>query len=394
MEVITLQTEKMIAGGDCLAKYNGKSVFIRGALPGETIKVKISADKGDFFVAEILEIIKPSKERITPPCKFYGQCGGCNLQVVSIDFQRKLKQEILLDALIRSVININNIPEIKITGGKEFEYRNRFQFHQGGLKRKSANEIIFIDDCLVAVQEIRQFLKHNKLNIQDRSHLFASNGIVKQTQDNSINKKKGRFTGMLVNEDDLCTVNLFEKIIQFDVHGFFQSNLEMLEKTIQKIIENLQGNRVADIYAGVGTFSVFLADFFEEVYLIEHNREALVLAERNIARAKSKNSEKKLKFAKHESYGIKGTEWPKMYAADLDFDAVVIDPPRSGIEQSVRNWIITKRIPIIRYLSCDPVTFARDTADFCQNGYKLKNLEILDFYPQTSHIETISTFII
>ena len=383
MEFITLRTEKMLAGGDCLAKLDGKSVFVRGALPEETVIVRITADKGDFFTAEIEEIIEPSKERITPPCPFYGVCGGCNLQIASIDYQRKLKTEILQDALLRAGLNQNDLPEIKISGGEPFGYRNRFQFHNGGLKKKAADEIVYINDCLVAVPEIREYLKTNRPNQQERSHLFASNGKVMQTKD-SDGKKSGRFAGMRINEENICTVNVAGKVIQFDVHGFFQSNLEMLETTVRKITENLGGFRVADIYAGVGTFSVFLADLFKEVYLVEHNREAIVLAERNLANSK----------AKHESYGISGAKWPEMQAASLDFDAVVIDPPRSGMEKAVRNWIISKKVPVVRALSCDPVTFARDAADLCRNGYTFESLEILDFYPQTSHIETIATFLI
>lgn len=383
MELITLKTEKMLAGGDCLAKLDGKSVFVRGALPEETVKVRITADKGDFFTAEIEEIIESSKERIEPPCPFYGVCGGCNLQIASIDYQRKLKTEILQDALLRAGLNQDDLTEIKISGGAEFGYRNRFQFHNGGLKKKAADEIVYINDCLVAVPEIREYLKTNRLNQQERSHLFASNGKVMQTKD-SDGKKSGRFAGMRINEENICTVNVAGKVIQFDVHGFFQSNLEMLETTVRKITEKLGGFRVADIYAGVGTFSVFLADLFKEVYLVEHNREAIVLAERNLANAK----------ARHESYGISGAKWPEMQAASLAFDAVVIDPPRSGMEKPVRNWIISKKIPVVRALSCDPVTFARDAADLCRNGYSFESLEILDFYPQTSHIETIATFLI
>ena len=383
MEFVTLKTEKMLAGGDCLAKLDGKSVFVRGALPEETLKVRITADKGDFFTAEIAEIIEPSKERITPPCPFYGVCGGCNLQIASIDYQRKLKTEILLDALLRAGLSQNDLPEIRISGGQEFGYRNRFQFHNGGLKKKSANEIVYIDDCLVAVPEIREYLKTNRINTEQRSHLFAANGIVMQSKE-SDGKKSGRFAGMRINDENICTVNVAGKVIQFDVHGFFQSNLGMLETTVHKITENLGGFRVADIYAGVGTFSVFLADLFKEVYLVEHNREAIVLAERNLANSK----------AKHESYGISGAKWPEMQAATLDFDAVVIDPPRSGMEKAVRNWIISKKVPVVRALSCDPVTFARDSADLCRNGYTFESLEILDFYPQTSHIETIATFLI
>ena len=393
MELITLRTEKMLAGGDCLAKLDGKSVFVRGALPEETVKVRIKADKGDFFTAEIDEIIEPSKERIEPPCPFYGDCGGCNLQIASIDYQRKLKAQILRDSLLRAGLKSEELPEIKITGGEPFGYRNRFQLHNGGLKKKAANEIVRIDDCLVAVSEIREYLKKGSFNTKERSHLFAANGKVMLAKD-SDNKKSGRFAGMRVNDENLCTVNVAGNVLQFDVHGFFQSNLEMLEKTIAKITENLQGRRVADIYAGVGTFSVFLADKFDEVYLVEHNREAIVLAERNLANARSASADKNLTFAKHESYGISGAKWPEMQASRQDFDAVVIDPPRSGMEKPVRNWIISKKIPVVRALSCDPVTFARDAADLCRNGYSFESLEILDFYPQTSHIETIATFLI
>ncbi|MBO7419521.1 MAG: class I SAM-dependent RNA methyltransferase, partial [Spirochaetaceae bacterium] len=358
-------------------------VFVRGALPEETLKVRITADKGDFLTAEIAEILEPSKERITPPCPFYGVCGGCNLQIASIDYQRKLKAQILRDSLLRAGLKLEELPEIKITGGEPFGYRNRFQFHNGGLKKKAANEIVRIDDCLVAVSEIREYLKKGSFNAKERSHLFAANGKVMQAKDSS-DKKSGRFAGMRVNDENLCTVNVAGKVIQFDVHGFFQSNLEMLETTVRKITENLGGFRVADIYAGVGTFSVYLADLFKEVYLVEHNREAIVLAERNLANAK----------ARHESYGISGAKWPEMQASRQDFDAVVIDPPRSGMEKAVRNWIISKKVPVVRALSCDPVTFARDASDLCRNGYTFESLEILDFYPQTSHIETIATFLI
>ena len=423
-------TQKMLAGGFCLAKIDGKNVLIEGALPNETVSVEITQDKGDFFYAKVVKIEKPSSERINATCPFYQNCGGCNFQISSVQNQRKLKEEIIKDALLRAGLSEENIPKIETIFGNEWNYRNRFQLHNGGLKRKKSNEIIKINNCPVAVNEINEYLKKNydaenagtaenaqnienvknskssaqnfknakneknaknapnanfSSNKNQRIHLFANDGNLKIAKPK---EKRGKFFGSIIEENELCTVNILGKTLQFSVQGFFQSNLEMLEKTIQVLCKNLGGKRCIDFYSGVGTFSVFLAEKFEEIYLIEHNRDALVLAEKNLAQLKSQKN-----IAKHFSFGIAGENWHKMQDSQKDFDAVIIDPPRSGMEKSVREWLKQKKVPQIRSLSCDPVTFARDAADLCQNGYKLESLILFDYYPQTSHIESLANFV-
>ncbi len=129
---------------------------------------------------------------------------------------------------------------------------------------------------------------------------------------------------------------------------------------------------------------MFLADLFENVVLVEHNRDALVFAEQNLA------------GKKHESFGLSGETWTKYHAQTFverngAFDAVVVDPPRSGMEKSVRKWLSESGIPSIRSLSCDIATQARDVKFLVRNGgYKLKELYLLDFYPQTGHIESLA----
>ena len=168
----------------------------------------------------------------------------------------------------------------------------------------------------------------------------------------------------------------------FDVQGFFQSNLQVLEKAITLAVADLSGKNALDMYSGCGTFSVFLAEKFEKVTLVEHNRAAIVFAEQNLL---GKN---------HDSYGISGEKWVKENSASIlskigNFDAVVIDPPRSGIEKEVLNFLCTVKPPVLRVISCDPVTNARDIRCLIDAGYKLKKLYLLDFYPQTSHIESL-----
>ena len=155
-----------------------------------------------------------------------------------------------------------------------------------------------------------------------------------------------------------------------------------MEKAITLAVADLSGKNALDMYSGCGTFSVFLAEKFEKVTLVEHNRAAIVFAEQNLL---GKN---------HDSYGISGEKWVKENSASIlskigNFDAVVIDPPRSGIEKEVLNFLCTVKPPVLRVISCDPVTNARDIRCLIDAGYKLKKLYLLDFYPQTSHIESL-----
>ena len=169
----------------------------------------------------------------------------------------------------------------------------------------------------------------------------------------------------------------------FDVQGFFQSNLGVLEKTIEILTSDLKGKNALDMYSGCGTFSVFLEDRFEHITLVEHNRDAIVFAEQN------------LKLKNHESYGISGAKWVKENSASIinrygDFDTVIIDPPRSGMEKDVVEFLSKNKPYDLRIMSCDPVTNARDIKTLCNSEYKVKKLFLLDFYPQTSHIESLA----
>ena len=164
------------------------------------------------------------------------------------------------------------------------------------------------------------------------------------------------------------------------MRGFFQSNLQVLSKSIEKVTDFLSGENVLDMYAGCGTFSVFLKDKFEKITLVEHNRDALLFAEQNLS---GKN---------HISFGLSGEKWAQEQK-NSNFDAVVIDPPRSGIEKGVMEFLKKSEIPVIRSVSCDPATHARDAKQLTESGRTLEKLFLLDFYPQTSHIESLAWFL-
>ena len=368
-----IKAEKIVFGGDCIGKIDGKTVFVSGMLPGETAEIKIIQSKKDYDKAIATKILEPSPFRTEPKCKYFGICGGCNLQMATDEYQITLRKDIFTDCFKRNLKDdFEKIPEIEVISANNWEYRNRFQFEKGGLQEKSQNKTVKIDFCPVAVEKVNHLLQ-NKLIPATKDRLFV-------------------FDDKTSLDTETYSVKVLDKNIQFDVRGFFQSNISMLEKTIPLLIkdfENLpKSSRLLDMYAGVGTLSCFAEDFFQEVYLVEHNKKALAFAKENLKNASNQNpSDKKILTFPQSGEKFVSSKW-----ANNHFDVLIIDPPRSGIEKPVLSWILEKKIPIIRYLSCDPVTHSRDAKKLLEAGYKMKKLYLLDFYPQTSHIESLSYF--
>ncbi len=408
-EIYTVTAEKMVFGGDCMAKINGKNVFFPYAIPGEKLLIKITKNLRDYNLAKIVKIIEPSPDRTEPFCPLYTQCGGCNMQHIKIDRQRQLRSQMLRECFERAGVNC---PEIVVISGKERAYRSRVQLTDGSFNRRDSNSTVELKNCPVATDAINHYLEQTSQFTRPRGrvHFFGDERLVecsgpfpnlaiadeakndlwqqKVTGKKSKvkNRVKQRFAGTTSSGQNLCKINLLNRhTVQFDVKGFFQSNIEVLEKTIEQIVTNIGGNNVLDMYSGCGTLSVFLADLFKKTVMVEHNRDALVNAELN------------LQGKPHETYGVSGAKFVEQNAAQIlkhdgPFDAVVIDPPRSGMEKEVCRWLCDNKTPILKSLSCDPATHARDAAMLIKSGYTMTKLFLLDFYPQTSHIESLAFF--
>lgn len=414
-EIIT--AEKMVAGGDCIGTLNGKKVFIPFAIPGEKLEVEITNEQRDYCNCSIVKVLESSPHRVMPFCPLFGTCGGCNMQHIDAGYQRELRKNILLDAFVHEGVDV---PELEIIHGDDKGYRSRFQFHNGGLMGKRSNDIISLTNCPCATSEINHYLEEVPFEQrpEGRIHVFGSNKIsnipdefdklviAENTESERYEKKftrhqqkttasgrklkkqkqiKARYEGTTISAATACQVELLGKKLNFDVQGFFQSNLEVLEKSIPLVTGGIEGKNVLDMYSGCGTFSVFLADHFEKVTMVEHNKSAIVFAEQNMA------------GKRHESFGLSGDVWTKYHAENTikaggTFDAVVIDPPRSGMEKEVCQWLQKSEIPHIRSVSCDIATHARDAKFLTRAGYRLEKLYLLDFYPQTGHIESLAIF--
>lgn len=400
---MTIITEKTVFGGKSIAKIDGKTVFIPYTMPGETLEINITESKRDYDNAEIVKIIKASEHRIEPKCKYYGKCGGCNMMHIAPEFQKELRKTMLKDIFEQNGIGLT---DIEIISGPDYNYRCRFQLNDGGLSERNGNLIIPVQKCECAEEVVNEYLekvpaeKRNK----GRIHLFGSNNVIhngqndgkviiseQQTLNKGIqtNKTKKKlklkenhyFAGTVASPENMVTVKIGNKELTFDVRGFFQSNLYVFEKVTKLIADILPGGKnVLDMYAGCGSISTFLTDKYENVVLVEHNRDAIVYAEQNLA------------GKKHTSYGLSGENWVKNCSSYEVFDACVVDPPRSGMEKAVCDYLCKSKIPVICSLSCDPSTHARDCARLIKAGYRLEKMYLLDFYPNTSHIESLAVF--
>ena len=310
--------------GKSLGKIDGKNIFIPYAIPGEKLEIQITEENKDYNNAEIVKILEPSSHRVEPACRYYGKCGGCNMMHIDFEYQKELRLQILNDIFRQNGIDLNGKTEIIC--GPDTGYRARFQLNNGGLSQRKSNVVIPVEECLCAEDVINNYLRStvngstendnsgNGGRPKGRCHLFGSrysSGDLKIAAEEKADMHNSRisgggqknkklklkeyhyFAGTVASDENKMTVEFGGHKLSFDVRGFFQSNLFVFEKVCRLITSLLPGGKnILDMYSGCGSISAFLTEKYENVVLVEHNRDALVYAEQNLA------------GKKHISYGL------------------------------------------------------------------------------------------
>jgi len=375
MELLEARIETIASGGAGLARLDGKPVFIKGGIPGERLVCRITKDHRSWAQAEMLELLDASTDRVKPCCGVYGICGGCNLQHLDYKAQLAAKTAILKDAFVR--IGGFQPPEPIVIPSEPWEYRNRMQFHKSsvvlwGLKSEKSSGLVPIPDCPIADPGIRRLLRE-----EEKKTLLTPLG-------------KDRFTvyaraGLFLSEGGPSRgkTRILDQELVLDVSLFFQSNGAMLEKLITDLLaiagETDRSMPMADLFCGVGTFAAFLGKLFPKCDLVEENKAAVALARENIA-------------ANGAFFALRSEDWAK-HNNPRGFGFIIADPPRQGLSQSLAFRLAAEGPPLLAYVSCDPATLARDSRILTAGNYKLKALRFYDFYPQTSHIESLAVFV-
>lgn len=428
--------------GEGIGKVENFTVFIPGAIEGETAKVKILSVKKNYGYGKLMDIIKPSEKRVAPVCPSFGKCGGCSIQHLDYSYQLQIKRKRVEDALER----IGKLGRITVhnTIGMDnpYDYRNKVQLPVGedkngnivvGFYAPRSHNIIDIDTCFIqeevshkVVQLIKAWM--NKYHIKPYNE-EKHNGLVRH-----IMVRKGFKTGevmvvivtngdKLPNKDELIkslvdNIEGIHSIIQnvnskrtnvilgskcktlwgqdhitdyienfkFNISplSFFQVNPVQTEVLYRKALEyaDLKGDEVVfDAYCGTGTISLFLSQKSKKVYGVEIIKEAIENARENSKVNNINNAE----FI----VGKSEEEIPKLISKGIIPDVVVVDPPRKGCEKTLIESICKSNPKKVVYVSCDPGTLARDLAIFHELGYKTEEVQPVDMFPQTRHVETV-----
>jgi 23S rRNA (uracil1939-C5)-methyltransferase len=349
----------------------GKAVFVPGVLPGERVRVRLREERRDFARAALREVLEPSPDRVSPACSLAGTCGGCDWMHIRYERQLSLKVEIVREALRRTG-GLEELP----TGGLEIEpspplaSRNRAQVHRDGSGRLGymgarSTRIVPAGACPIVAPPIEALLRGERPAPADLDRFTV-------WSDGQSLAAEGR------DDDRDLSASVCGRTVLFSVGCFFQSNLAVLEKLVPWALDGLKGEAAADLYCGVGLFGSFLADRGMRVTAVESSTLAMAYARRN------------LPGGLHSFYPLSVESWIVSGAAREGFDVVVVDPPRPGIAAEVRAWLCAHPPRRLVYVSCNPVTLARDLGALVEGGFSLEAIRLFDFYPQTSHVEAVA----
>lgn len=390
-----LKAEAAVYGGYVISRSEGV-VFIRGAIPGEVVDVSIKEKKRDYSIAEINEIIEPSADRREAPCRYFGSCGGCQLQFASYDRQVLMKGDVLLDCLRRiGGIEAELAPPMT---GEDFHYRRRAQFKVSkdgeiGFYMEGTRDIVPIEECPLMVQDINDALGRlvqADLKGIKEIHMTSGDCLLALVRGMGLNEGTAKamaemgfkgvaFDGRTWRGEGHVTLDLLGLKYTISPWSFFQSNWELNTRTAALIVERTapqEGMRVLDLYAGAGNFSLPLAAEGAEVVAIEDNPRAIKDGRRNVSLNK-----------------IKGFKFVRTSAEDAklagNFDLALLDPPRPGLTRTAMKNVLKAAPARIAYVSCNPATFARDLKKL-SDKYTLDEVRLVDFFPNTYHLEAVA----
>ena len=441
-DIVTLEIVDCGTDGEGIGKADGFTVFVKDAVIGDTIMAKIMKAKKNYGYGRLMEILKPSPYRVEPVCLSARQCGGCQLQAVSYEEQKVFKEKKLRGHLER-IGGFTEFPMEPLIGMDDpYHYRNKAQFPVGrnkegrivtGFYAGRTHAIIENRDCALGIPQNKDVLDRviahmEKYNIAPYDeatgkglvrHIFVRYGfftgelmvcLIINGQDLphqrelveklceipgmtsiSLNMNKKRSNVILGDKvktiwgEDYITDKIGDISYEISPLSFFQVNPKQTWKLYSKALEyaDLHGEEtVWDLYCGIGTISLFLAQKAKFVRGVETVPAAIEDAKRNAQINHIENVE----FFVGKAEEVLPREYEKngVYA-----DVIVVDPPRKGCDEMLLKTILKMQPKRVVYVSCDSATLARDLRFLCDNGYELKKVCGVDQFPQTVHVETV-----
>ncbi|MCP3130108.1 23S rRNA (uracil(1939)-C(5))-methyltransferase RlmD [Shewanella sp. KJ2020] len=417
--------------GAGIAQHQGKVVFIPGALPNENVQVQLTEQKKNYARAKLIKVDTPSPERVTPECPHYHTCGGCDLQHMSLAGQREHKEAALLDIMAKFAGTEGGALSPALTG-EGWHYRRRARlatlFDKNtkqlslGFRAASSSNVVPISQCQVLAKPLSDLivpfakllnqlsakasLGHLELIAADNGH-FAVLRITKALNDKDLAKlsafaeqhqihiclqdNEGQFQGvgaeLVLPVYQLLDANaqLDAVSLSFTPGNFVQVNGQINKAMVAQAMDWLApapGERILDLFCGMGNFSLPLAKMGADVIGVEGVAEMVTQARVN---AKANNLDKLTFYHGDLSADLSLEPWMGK------IDKLLLDPARAGAFESLQ-WLKKMKPRKVVYVSCNPASLARDSAVLLERGYRLQRLGLIDMFPQTHHIEAMALF--
>ncbi len=400
----TLELEDMAHGGDAVGRHQGKVVFVPFGIPGESVRVAITRDKTRFAHARLLEVLSPSPQRVTPPCPYFGTCGGCQWQHMAYETQLEYKRSIV-QAQLQRIAGVSDTA-VRPTAGMPdpWHYRNHMQFTVGGDGRlgflaPNSHSVVPIEKCLLMHPLLEEMYEALDIDMSGLARLTLRAGI--RTGDQMLIFEMGaqQLPELEVEMPVSCIAllpdgtaitlignghieeRLAGRLFRISASSFFQINSHQTEELVRVVSSFLRPGPedvLVDAYCGVGTFGVTLAAQVAQVIGIESHAASVADARFNAA------DHPNMTFVE----GPAETALPTLQG--LASPLVVLDPPRMGLASEALSAVVSLSPSRVVYVSCDPATLARDVGKFAASGYDLHAVQPIDMFPQTYHIECVA----
>jgi tRNA/tmRNA/rRNA uracil-C5-methylase (TrmA/RlmC/RlmD family) len=376
---VEVDISEIAHGGHCVARADGRVIFVRHAIPGERAVVEITEVSKNFARGESLSVIKASPDRVPPKCEYAipGGCGGCDFQHIAPNRQRELKAAVIAEQFARlAKLNLSPIVE-KVEPVWNWRTRMEFTVSQNrklAMFRSRSNDLVEIGQCDIAGSEI-DIAKINGMRLP----IGKKVDVAIDTNGDVVTTIEGRSDFRLVNQE----VNGFK--FQISPESFWQSHKsapKVLVDAVRNLTDVNPGDHLLDLYAGVGLFSSGFVDQIGpggRITMVEESPIAIVDARRI--------------FAEYANVEILEGKVEKVLRKLARANRVIIDPPRSGAGEVVVDLITGLEPETLTYVACDPAALARDTAYLLKRGYQLEKLRAFDLFPMTHHVECVARFI-
>ena len=392
-----VKIEKLDHFGRGICYIDGKICFVEDTLPGEEVKIKITLEKKKYMLGRVKDFYSVSSDRVDDLCPYKDKCGGCDLSHLSYKMENEYKC-LKVKEILKKYADVDEVLVEDVSFGEEYNYRNKITLHGDhniiGYYKKNSNDIVPINKCLLVDEKINHII--NVINMMSSDNEYKDIIIrVSNDSEEVLISITGKVKGYEVLEDlcdsliindevikgERCIMSFIgEKKFIISDKGFFQVNKTLTERLyneVLNIVKEVKPKKVLDLYCGCGTIGIYISDYVDEVVGVEVFKESIENAKKN----KKLNNCHNIRFICDKVENV-------IDNIKDNTDLVIVDPPRGGLDKTSIDVLLSMNVNNLVYVSCDPVTLARDIK-LLKEKYDVVSIKPFNMFSKTYHVECV-----